>query len=276
MVVRMTNALQSAATEIRKHIVRMHRKGTSVGCALSIADILTVLYFDVMQIEAPNDPDRDRFVLSKGHAASALYAALAEKGFLDRAMLDGYLSEGSPLTGHPSRGAVPGVEISTGSLGHGLPIAAGMALAAKQDGRKHRVFVLMGDGEIQEGSVWAGAMLAARFGLDNLVAIVDANGWQGYGRVDDIMPLASFIPKWRAFGWETEEVDGHDLDAISNTLQKTPFRDGCPSVLIAHTVQGKGIAEMEDTLGWHYFSVPEAKVQPFVDELNGRESKAES
>jgi len=246
----------------------MHRRGTNVGSAMSVADILAVLYFDVMNVNSPDDPLRDRFVLSKGHAVSALYAALAHKGFLDPAMLSRYLTDGSPLTGHPCAGNVPGIDVSTGSLGHGLPIAAGMAWAAKKDGRPYRIFVLMGDGEQQEGTVWEGATLAARLGLDNLVAIVDANRLQGYDRTDVIMPVDTLAGKWAAFGWAVEEADGHDVRQLRKVLRKAPFAAGRPSVVIAHTIKGKGVAEMEDQLGWHYFSVPEDKVSPFCDELD--------
>ena len=258
--------VREMAREIRKEVVRMHRRGPNVGSAMSAADLLAVLYFDVLRIAAPDDPARDRFFLSKGHAASALYAALALRGFLDRASLAGYLTDGSPLTGHPPCG-LPGVEAATGSLGHGLPVAVGLALAAAQDGLPSRCFVLMGDGELQEGSVWEGASLAARLGLDRIVAIVDANNLQGYDRVDEVDPAGRFAARFRAFGWSVREVDGHDPRALSACLRRVPFRKGRPSAVIARTVKGKGVAEMEDQLGWHYFSVPEAKLDAFLQEL---------
>ena len=267
----MSKKLKKIAADIRKEVVRMHRRGTNVGSAMSAADILAVLYFDVMNIESPDDPLRDRFVLSKGHAVSALYAALALKGFLDRSALSSYLSDGSPLTGHPCAGSVPGIEVSTGSLGHALPIAVGMAWAARRDGREYRIFVLMGDGEQQEGTVWEAANLAARLKLDNLVAVIDANRLQGYDRTDEIMPLDSLAGKWAAFGWAAEEADGHDVERLSESLRRAPFSAGRPSVVVAHTIKGKGVAEMEDKLGWHYFSVPEEKVQPFCEELDAPE-----
>jgi transketolase len=267
----MATELHRIAQEIRKDVVRMHQRGSSVGSAMSAADILAVLYFDVMNIPSADDPDRDRFILSKGHAASALYSVLAHKGFLDRSVLADYLADGSPLTAHPSRCDLAGVETSTGSLGHGLSIAVGMALAAKRDGRGCRIFVLLGCGEMQEGSVWEGAMLATRLELDNLIAIVDANNLQGYGRAEDIQPIGTFAPKLKAFGWGVEEVDGHDHAKLRDVLARTPYEAARPSAVIAHTIKGKGVAEMEDKLGWHYFSVPLEKLQSFLDEIDGQE-----
>lgn len=265
----MTARLKSTATRVRQDVIRMQQRGTGVGSALSCVDILVTLYFDVMHIEAPDDPARDRFILSKGHAASALYAVLAHKGFFDRALLDGFLEDQSALTGHPERNALPGIELSTGSLGHGLPTGVGMALAAKWDGDPHRVFVLLGDGELQEGTVWEGAMLASALQCDNLVAIVDANRWQGYGRVDDLTPIDAFAEKWRAFGWAAETVDGHDFAALAGALRHVPFTVGKPSAVIANTIKGRGVGEMEDTLGWHYFSVPSERVADYCHEVQG-------
>ena len=264
-------ALETTARELRKAIVRMHRRGTCVGSAMSAAEIVSVLYFDVMKLDDPHDPDRDRFILSKGHAASVLYAALARKGFLHEGTLSEYLTDGSCLAGHPCRGELPGVEASTGSLGHGLPIAVGVSWAAKIDKRGYMTYVLMGDGECQEGSVWEGAMVADRLRLDNLVAIIDGNRIQGYGRVDDIQPVSTLGPKFEAFGWGVTEVDGHDVTALREALDSVPIREGAPTAIVAHTVKGKGVAEMEDDLGWHYYSVPEEKVEPFLRELDGKE-----
>ncbi|MBM4388370.1 MAG: transketolase [Deltaproteobacteria bacterium] len=265
------NLLKKIAREIRKEIVKMHRIGPNVGSAMSVADILAVLYFDIMNIDSPEDPGRDRFILSKGHAVSALYAALALKGFIPQRLLDTYLKDASPLSGHPVAGSVPGIEVSTGSLGHGLPIAAGMALAAKKDGRKYRVFALMGDGECQEGSVWEGAAIASRLKLDNLIVIVDANNLQGYERVENILPVSSIERIWQAFGWKTVSVDGHCALSLRKTLSNLPVEAGIPSAVIAHTVKGKGIAEMEDKLEWHYYSVPGEKLPVFQNELEERE-----
>lgn len=259
---------EQIAREIRKQIIKMHRIGPNVGSAMSIADILAVLYFDVMNIDSPDDPDRDRFILSKGHAVSALYAVLAKKGFFEEALLDQYLSGDGPMAGHPARGAVPGIEVTTGSLGHGLPIAVGMAMAAKNDGKKHHIFVLMGDGECQEGSVWESAILAPRLALDNITVIVDANNLQGYQRTEKILPRHLQKGIWEAFGWATVEIDGHDVSSLKNTLLKAPFEKGKPSAIIAKTIKGKGVAEMEDKMGWHYYSVPADKLDSFLEELD--------
>lgn len=253
--------------EIRKNLVRMHQKGSHFGSAMSIVDILAVLYFRVMNIAAPDDPDRDRFILSKGHATSAWYATLARKGFVDGKILDTYLKDGGQLYGHPVRGGVPGVETSTGSLGHGINIGAGMALAAKNDGKGYRVYVLMGDGEIQEGSVWEGAILAARLTLDNLVAVVDANNLQGFDVVENIQPIPTFRGKWEAFGWGAREVDGHNHGELETAFRAAPFRPGCPSVIIARTTKCKGVKEMEGCFESHYLSVPKDKVECYCRDL---------
>jgi len=237
---------------------------------MSCADILAALYFDVMDIMGPDDPGRDRFILSKGHAVSALYAALSIKGFIGDALLDSYLQDGSALSGHPVKGSVPGIEVSTGSLGHGLSIGAGMAHAAKQDGAAWRTFVLMGDGECQEGSVWEAAIVASRLRLDNLVTIVDANGLQGYGRVDDVLPRSSLKGIFESFGWAAVEADGNDTEALVEVLSEVPITQGRPTAVVAYTVKGKGVAEMEDELGWHYYSVPQDRLDTFLDELEGR------
>ena len=263
--------LEKISREIRKYIILMHQQGTGVGSSLSIVDILVTLYFDVMNITSPDDPTRDRFILSKGHAASALYATLAKKGFFDEAVLEDYFSDGRTLWAHPVRGSLPGIEASTGSLGHGLPIAAGVALAAKRDNKDFRVYALLGDGECQEGSVWETAMIAARLELNNMIVIIDANDCQGYDRVEEIQPISTFRAKWESFGWNVEEVDGHDLHALKKTFKSIPQRNKKPSLVIARTVMGKGIAEMEDKLEWHYYSVPKDKVEPFISELEAKE-----
>jgi len=267
----MKSALRNIALEVRKDIVRMHGKGTNVASAMSCADILTALYFQVMRIRSPRDPGRDRFILSKGHAAAALYSVLSHKGFISRSSLKGFLADGGRLTGHPSRSSAPGIEVSTGSLGHGLAVGAGMALMGRKNRRAWRVFVLMGDGELQEGSVWEAAALAASLRLDNVVAVVDVNGWQGYGQLEEFMPAKSLAEKWRAFGWDAREIDGHDMDGLCRTLDRAPFTKGRPSVILARTVKGRGVAEMEaDPLGWHYFSVPSGKTAGFLAELERR------
>lgn len=261
--------LKETATGIRKKLVRMHQTGSHFGSAMSIVDILTVLYFRIMKIKSPDDPGRDRFILSKGHAVSAWYATLARKGFFDESVLDTYLKDGGGLYGHPVRGSLPGIEASTGSLGHGLAIGIGLALAGRKDGGNYRTFVLMGDGEIQEGSVWEAAMTAARLKLDSLVAIIDANNYQGFDCVENIQPIGTFRQKWEAFGWEVKEADGHNYQELEEALGKIPFQTGYPSLLIAHTIKGKGVSEMENKFESHYLSVPKDKVESYLRELEG-------
>ena len=258
-------SLRILALNMRQDIITMQQRGTGVASAMSIVDLLAVLYFKVMRIPTTDDPDRDRFILSKGHATSAIYSVLAHKGFLDPGRLATFLRDQSVLMGHPSRQILPGIETSSGSLGHGLAIGVGIAHGAKLDRRSFRAFVLLGDGELQEGSVWEAANLASRLGLDNLVAIVDANGLQGYDRVDNQMPLSSLADKWRAFGWHCLEIDGHDHASIAQAF--VGCSPGRPTAVIAHTVKGKGVGEMEDTLGWHYFNVSPEKSVQFSQEL---------
>lgn len=262
------NKLRDISQQVRRQVVRMHQRGTNVASAMSVVDILVCLYFEVLSLSASDEKAADHFLLSKGHGVAALYATLAARGIIDPSLLDSFLEDGSPLTGHPARNSVPGIEFSTGSLGHGLPMAVGLAWAAKLAGATDRSYVLLGDGELQEGSVWEGAALASRLGLDNLVAMVDVNGLQGYGRVEELTPLACFAEKWRSFGWEAIEIDGHDHARIIDTLQSSPFELDKPSVILAKTVKGKGVKAMEDQLGWHYFSVPADRIEPFLEELS--------
>ena len=247
---------------VRTHALRMvHRVDAShIGACLSMADTLGVLYSGLLRVrpQEPSWPDRDRMIISKGHAAAAVYAVLAAAGFFPASWLDGYCATDSPLTGHVSSRHVPGVEVSTGSLGHGLPIACGMGLATRHDSRPSRVFVLLSDGELDEGSNWEAILFAAHHRLANLTAIVDYNKLQGFGRVEDVVGLEPLADKWRAFGWCVREVDGHDHDTLRETLSAVPFAPEKPSVVIAHTIKGKGVSYMEDQLAWHYRS-PNAK-----------------
>ena len=244
------------ARRIRVHCVRMTASANAshVGSALSTADLLAVLYGRMLRYDPlrPDWPERDRFILSKGHGCTALYAALAEAGYFPLDRLETFYADGSPLAGHATHKDMPGVEVSTGSLGHGLPLATGMALAGRRDGEHHRVFCMLSDGECNEGSTWEPALFAPHHRLDNLVVIVDYNKIQSLGRVEDVIDLAPLAEKWRAFGWATEELDGHDLAAIESTLERVPFEPGKPSCLVAHTVKGKGVGYMEDKLLWHY------------------------
>lgn len=253
--------LKELSIEARKNILKLCHKGaTHVGGDLSMADIVTVLYQYAMKYD-PNNPDledRDRFILSKGHGAGGLYVALAMAGYFTvDYMLDEYRKFGSPFGEHPS-GEIPGVEISTGSLGHGLPISIGMALSARLDGRKNRVYVLMGDGETQEGSVWEGAMAAKHYKLGNLVAFVDRNMISLDGRTEELMSLEPYPDKWKAFGWNVRVIDGHSIEELVETIDNLPPVDSdLPTVVIANTVKGKGVPSMEDNVNWHAGSIDE-------------------
>jgi len=224
-----------------------------IGSSLSMADILSVLYTGVLRVD-PGDPDwpeRDRLIVSKGHGAVIVYAALAERGYFPVEWLAEYCKDGSKLMGHVSH-HVPGVEVSTGSLGHGLPIGCGMALAANRERKPHRVFVILSDGELDEGSNWEAVLFAPQHELDNLVVIVDYNKIQSFGAVKDVLDLDPMPAKWDAFRWSSLEIDGHDLGQLESALSRVPFEPGKPSVIIAHTVKGKGVSFMENSLVWHY------------------------
>ena len=223
------------------------------GGSLSCVEILAALYFDVMRVDpqSPGDPDRDRFLLSKGHAAPALYSVLAERGYFDPALLPTLRQLGSPLQGHPHMESLPGLDCSSGSLGQGLSIANGLALAAKQTGRSYRTYCLLGDGEVQEGQIWEAAMTAAQFKLDNVCAIVDDNGVQLDGPTDEICRVEPLDEKFKAFGWRVIPVDGHDVDALIAAFRQAEAVKGQPTVLIAQCVKGKGVSFMENQCAWH-------------------------
>ncbi len=260
--------LNAVRRRVRRAVVRMaHRAHAShVGSALSMVDILCVLYWRILRIDPrrPGRADRDRFLLSKAHGSSALYAVLAERGFFPARLLDGYALDGGRLPGHLDRDAAPGIEISAGSLGHGLPIGVGLALALERAGRRARVVVLLGDGECNEGSVWEAAMLAATLRLKHLTAVVDANRLQGFGRTHEIMGQDNLAARWRAFGWTAIAADGHDVDALTDALRAP---QAGPKVVIAHTVKGKGVSFMEDRLEWHYRSPTDAQFEQAMKEL---------
>jgi transketolase len=265
------DGLLQRAREVRASVVRMaHRaKSPHVGSALSSVDLLVALYFRVMDV----DPGRkalqnpDRFVLSKGHGCMAYYATLAARGFFEPQMLETYSRNGSVLAEHPSPVGIPGCEIGTGSLGHGLSIAAGAALARKLRGRPGRQFVLLSDGECNEGSVWEAAMFAAGRRLDRLVMIVDYNKLQAMGRTDEVTALAPLADKWRAFGFATREIDGHELPAIVAAFDALPYERDRPNAIVAHTVKGKGVSFMEDDLEWHYRPPNDADLERALAEL---------
>lgn len=258
MTANATSSAAALAKRIRLHSLNMtSRSGAShVGSSLSMADLLAVLYDRVLHIDPqqPEAPDRDRFILSKGHGCAALYAVLAERGFFPMDWLDRYYQDNAELAGHATHKNVPGVELSTGSLGHGLPVGTGMALAAKRNGAAYRVFCVISDGECDEGATWESALFAPQHRLDNLVVMIDYNKIQSLGRVKDVIDLEPLAAKWRAFGWATHEIDGHDLGAIDHVLTSIPLETGRPTCVVAHTVKGKGVSFMEDKLLWHYRS----------------------
>ncbi|WP_315080244.1 transketolase [uncultured Clostridium sp.] len=247
--------LQEISKLIRKDIVTMLTESASghPGGSLSIADIMSVLFFNEMNIDPknPKNPDRDRFVLSKGHAAPALYSALARKGYFDVEELNTLRKIGSRLQGHPNMNDLPGIDMSTGSLGQGISAAVGMALAGKLDNKNYRVYTILGDGELEEGQVWEASMSAAHYKLDNLTAFVDYNGLQIDGNISDVMNPAPIDKKFEAFGWNTLIIDGHDYDQILDAIEKAKNIKGQPTVIVCKTVKGKGVSFMENQAGWH-------------------------
>ena len=241
---------------IRRHGIEMTHisKGSHIGAILSVADIVAVLYNDVANISLENftDENRDRIILSKGHAGAAIYAALAEKGFFDRKELKTHYADGSRLSGHVSHKGIPGVEFSTGSLGHGVCVAAGMALNAKLDKKPYYTYAIVGDGECDEGSVWEMALFANQFKLNQLIVVVDHNKMQSLDFCEKTLSLAPFADKWKAFGWNVLEVDGHNHAELSNALLKAKESKEKPTVIIANTIKGKGVSFMEQDILWHY------------------------
>ena len=231
-------------------------RGSHIGSVFSVAEIIAVLYASVLNVDPkePKKPDRDRLILSKGHAGSAVYAALAETGFFPVEQLKTHYANGSILSGHVSHKGVPGVEVSTGSLGHGLGVGVGMALGAKMDGAQWRTYVVLGDGECDEGSVWEAALQAAQYKLDRLIAVIDYNHMQSLATVDETLRLEPFEQKWKDFGWNALSVDGHDTDALQKAFDWAKENAGSrkPSVILAHTVKGKGVSFMENNILWHY------------------------
>jgi transketolase len=249
-------SLEKVAARLRGAVIDMsHAAGTPhLGSSLSCTDIVVAAYWDALRIDPkrPYAPERDRFILSKGHAATTLYAALAFRGFFPEAVLDTYNKDGSTLAEHPGPNCAPGVEAATGSLGHGLPIALGMALAGRMQGLSYRVYALLSDGECNEGSVWEAAMFAPARKLENVCVIVDYNKWQATGRSNETLFLAPLPEKWASFGWDAHEVDGHDMNALCTLMRNVPNGTGKPVAIIAHTIKGKGVSFMEDDNNWHY------------------------
>jgi transketolase len=248
--------IHDLAKRLREHSLRMisAAKTSHIGSCLSMADILAVLYGRVLRVDPkrPTWPDRDRLIISKGHAAAVTYAAVAEAGFMPLERLGEYARNGGQLYGHVTHVGVPGIEMSNGSLGHGLPVGTGMALAGKRAGAPWRVFVVMSDGECDEGSNWEAILFAGHHQLDNLSIVIDYNKIQSLDFVDKTLRLEPFAEKLRAFGWGVREVDGHDVHALSEGFAALPFEAGKPSAMIAHTVKGKGVSWMEGKVLWHY------------------------
>lgn len=265
--------LQSIAKTIRKDIVAMLTESASghPGGSLSAADILTVLYFDEMNVDAknPHNPERDRFVLSKGHAAPVLYSALARKGFIPVEDLKTLRKIGSNLQGHPNMNDVPGIDMSTGSLGQGVSAAVGMALAGKLDKKDYRVYALLGDGELEEGQVWEAAMAAAHYNLDNLTIFIDYNGLQIDGDITKVMNPAPIDEKYKAFGWNVINIDGHNIEEIINAIEQAKNTKGQPTCIVCKTIKGKGVSFMENEASWHGTAPSKEQCEIALKEIGG-------
>ena len=257
--------LKKIAVQIRKDVLRTIKAGGAghIGGALSCTDILTVLYFKIMRVDPQNPtwPQRDRFILSAGHKCLALYATLAEKGFYDKTLLDTYGALCTKLGGHPDMHKLPGIESNTGALGHGLSIAGGMAMGLRMDGLDSKVYVILGDGELAEGSNWEAAAAASHHKLDNLVAFVDRNKFQHGGRTVDFMSYEPLDRRWEAFGWAVRVIDGNDLQQVYGNVMDTPFEKGRPSMIIADTIKAKGVPFMEDKSSSHYWKVNQEELK---------------
>ncbi len=264
--------LQEKAKDIRLLMLDMIQKagGGHYGGSLSVVEILITLYFDILKIDPkqPDWPRRDRFILSKGHAAAAWVPVLAEIGFFEKELIYTFNKFGSSFGMHTDRLLIPGCEMSCGSLGHGLSVAGGMALAAKHKGEKYRVFTLIGDGENMEGTIWEAAMVSAHYKLDNLVCIVDRNYLIMDGFTEDVMAIEPLADKWRAFGWACQTIDGHSIPALLNALESIPWEKGRPNVLIASTIKGKGIPLMEHDLLWHYGKLSDTQYKQAIAAIN--------
>jgi len=269
--------LNDIARALRARVLRLSHDGRSphLGSCLSCIDILVAAYFGGLDLGPAHrdDPGRDRFLLSKGHAAPALYATLSRRGYFPEEWLADYNRDGGKLAEQPAPQCAPGIEAATGSLGHGLSLAAGIALANRIENRPGRVVALLSDGECNEGSVWEAAMLAAAQRLERLMAIVDYNRWQATGRSDEVLALAPLADKWRAFGWSTVEVDGHDIDALAAMLRAFPDGSGKPVAILAHTIKGKGVSFMEDDNNWHYRIPNREELQAALAELGSAEAQ---
>lgn len=256
------------ARQIRRIVLEQSKRAHvgHIGSSLSIADIIAALYNDIMHIPDPDNPERDRFILSKGHASLTLYAALFLKGWLKEESLNAYCSDNSLLGVHPER-ELSGIDFSTGSLGHGLSMAAGASLAARLQQSARRSFVLVSDAECNEGALWEAVMFAAHHRLSNLIAIIDLNGQQALGYTDQVLSLSPMVKRWKAFGWDVHEVDGHDIGELTKTAAGLDIISGPPHVLIAHTVFGKGVSYMEGQIKWHYLPMSDEEYQKALSDI---------
>ena len=264
-------SLENLGKEIRRRIINTshYARIPHVGSCLSCLEILIYLYWEelVIDVKNPNNPNRDRFILSKGHGAPALFQVLAERGFFPLKELNNFGKAGSVFHEHPPKpGYIPGVEAATGSLGHGFPMALGMAVAGKIQNKKFNTYSLLSDGECNEGSIWEAAMLASAKKINNLTVIIDFNKWQATGRSEEIMALTPLTEKWSSFGWDVQEIDGHDYTQINNAFKKAHTQEK-PSAIIAHTIKGKGISFMEDDNNWHYKIPSKSELDAALKEL---------
>lgn len=263
--------LEKEAKDLRLSILDMivNAHASHIASSYSITDILVYLYNEVLSVNKANieNPDRDRFILSKGWGISALYAILAKKGIIKKEYLKTYCEDGSRMIGISTRNGMLGIEATTGSMGHGLPIGVGMALGAKLRKKSYRVFVLISDGECDEGSTWEAILQAAHHKLDNLIVIVDYNKWQSFGKTNEVLNLEPLKEKWKAFNWEVLEINGHSFYEMSKVFSKVPFKKNKPSVVIAHTVKGKGVSVFEDKNEWHYKTPTKSEIEIAMKEL---------
>lgn len=265
--------LQKKANDVRINIIKSvsAAKSGHPGGSLSVADILTVLYFDKMNIDPKNPkmPNRDRLVLSKGHVAPALYSVLAERGYFEKDELNKLRKFDCMLQGHPDMKSTPGIDMSTGSLGQGLSVANGMALTARLNKKDYKIYVILGDGEVQEGQVWEAAMTSAHYKLDNIIAILDFNGLQIDGSNEEVMNIEPIDQKFLAFGWNVIKIDGHDFNAIGNAIDEAKASNGKPTIIIAKTIKGKGVSFMENNAGWHGTAPNGEQTKDAIEELEG-------
>jgi transketolase len=264
--------LQKKAKEIRRTVLSMivAAHASHIASSYSIVELLVYLYGEVLRVDPkiPEASGRDRFILSKGWGISALYAILAKKGFFKHELLKTYCQDGSKMIGIATRNGIAGIEATTGSMGHGLPIGVGMAIAGKLQKKRHRVFVLISDGECDEGSTWEAILQAGHHKLDNLVVIIDYNKWQSFGRIRDVLDLEPLSKKWLAFKWAVLEIDGHNFEEIDKAFSKIPCEKNKPSVIIAHTIKGKGVSVLQDRNEWHYKTPTEKEIEIAKKELS--------